>query len=141
MSDLAVAPGLFDRAIRRVASLWREMAGYGGAEQGDGFAARMRACLEARGGEVSARARAAGLAESYLAADRDGRAAFLRALASFVAVGDAVTAAWHRVAVANRRDWESANASYDAKKAAKRKQFEAWLAAQPFDDEKAEAAV
>jgi hypothetical protein len=50
-------------------------------------------------------------------------------------------AAWHRVAVANRRDWESANASYDAKKAAKRKQFEAWLAAQPFDDEKAEAAV
>ncbi len=100
MSDLAEAPGLFDRAIRRVASLWREMAGSGGAEQGDGFTARMRACLDARGGEVSARARAAGLAESYLAADRDGRAAFLRALASFDADGDAVTAAWHRVAAA-----------------------------------------
>ena len=100
MSDLAEAPGLFDRALRRVTSLWREMAGSGGAEQGDGFAARMRACLEARGGEVSARARAAGLAESYLAADRDGRAAFLRALASFDADGDAVTAAWHRVAAA-----------------------------------------
>jgi malonyl-CoA decarboxylase len=100
MSDLAEAPGLFDRALRRVASLWREMAGSGGAEDGDGFAARMRACLDARGGEVSARARAAGLAESYLAADRDGREGFLRALASFDADGDAVTAAWHRVAAA-----------------------------------------
>ena len=100
MSDLAEAPGLFDRALRRVASLWREMAGSGGTEQGDGFAARMRACLEARGGEVSARARAAGLAESYLAADREGRAAFLRALAGFDADADAVTAAWHRVAAA-----------------------------------------
>ena len=46
-------------------------------------------------------------------------------------------AAWHRVAVANRREWEAANAAFDAKKAAKRKQFEQWLAAQPFDDEKA----
>ena len=93
MSDLAEAPGLFDRALRRVTSLWREMAGSGGAEQGDGFAVRMRACLEARGGEVSARARAAGLAESYLAADREGRAGFLRALAGFAADPDAVTAA------------------------------------------------
>ncbi|WP_368413863.1 malonyl-CoA decarboxylase domain-containing protein [Falsiroseomonas sp.] len=101
MSDLAEAPGLFDRALRRVTSLWREMAGSGGAEQGDGFAARMRACLDARGGEVSARARAAGLAESYLAADREGRAGFLRALAGFDADGDAVTAAWHRVAAAD----------------------------------------
>jgi malonyl-CoA decarboxylase len=100
MSDLAEAPGLFDRALRRVAALWREMAGNGAAEQGDGFATRMRACLEARGGEVSARARAAGLAESYLAADRDGRAGFLRALAGFDADPDAVTAAWHRVAAA-----------------------------------------
>jgi malonyl-CoA decarboxylase len=100
MSDLAEAPGLFDRALRRVTSLWREMAGSGGAEQGDGFATRMRACLDARGGEVSARARAAGLAESYLAADREGRAGFLRALAGFDADGDAVTAAWHRVAAA-----------------------------------------
>ena len=46
-------------------------------------------------------------------------------------------ALWHRVTVANRANWEAANASYAIKKAAKRKQFEAWLAAQPFDDEKA----
>ena len=37
--------------------------------------------------------------------------------------------AWHRVAVANRTEWEAANAKYDAGKAAKRKQFEQWLAA------------
>ena len=101
MSDLAEAPGLLDRALRRVASLWRDMAGSGGSEQGDGVATRMRACLDARGGEVSARARAAGLAESYLAADREGRARFLRTLASFDADPDAVTAAWHRVAAAD----------------------------------------
>ena len=46
-------------------------------------------------------------------------------------------AAWHRVTVANRANWERENANYAVKKAAKRKQFEAWLAAQPFDDEKA----
>jgi hypothetical protein len=46
-------------------------------------------------------------------------------------------AMWHRVTVANRTAWEKANADYAVKKAAKRKQFEAWLAAQPFDDEKA----
>ena len=100
MSDLAEAPGLFDRALRRVASLWRDMAGSGGADAAGGVAARMRACLDARGGEVSARARAAGLAESYLAADRDGRAEFLRALASFDSDPDAVRAAWEKVAAA-----------------------------------------
>ena len=100
MSDLAEAPGLFDRALRRVASLWRDMAGSGGGEAAGGMAARMRACLDARGGEVSARARAAGLAESYLAADREGRAEFLRALASFDSDAEAVRAAWEKVAAA-----------------------------------------
>jgi malonyl-CoA decarboxylase len=100
MSDLAEAPGLLDRALRRVASLWRDMAGSGAGDQGGGMAARMRDCLDARGGEVSARARAAGLAQSYLAADADGRAEFLSALASFDSDAEAVRAAWEKVATA-----------------------------------------
>jgi malonyl-CoA decarboxylase len=98
MSDLAEAPGLFDRALRRVTALWRDMAG--SADDDQGFAARMRACLEARGGEVSARARAAGLAQAYLAADEEGREEFLQALASFDSDPEAVRAAYERVAAA-----------------------------------------
>lgn len=97
MSDLAEAPGLFDRALRRVTALWRDMAGFAGSPE-DGIEAQMRACLEARGGEVSARSRAAGLAQAYLAADPAGRSAFLRALASFDSDPDAVRAAWEKVA-------------------------------------------
>jgi malonyl-CoA decarboxylase len=81
MSDLAVASGLLDRALRRVTALWRDTpAPEPGAED---FAGRMRACLEARGGELSARSRAAALAQAFRAADADGQLAFLRALASF----------------------------------------------------------
>ncbi len=99
MSDLAEAPGLLDRALRRVTALWRDMAG--SAPEGQGaIIARMRACLDARGGEVSARARAAGLAEAYLAADAAGRAEFLRALASFDSDPEAVRQAWEKVAAA-----------------------------------------
>jgi malonyl-CoA decarboxylase len=101
MSDVAEAPGLFDRALRRVAALWRDMAGSGAADDGKGMAAQMRACLEARGGEVSARARAAGLARSFLAADHAGRAEFLRALASFDSDHEAVRAACEKVAAAS----------------------------------------
>ena len=100
MSDLAVAPGLFDRALRRVASLWREMAGNGAPDAAAGFAGRMRECLDARGGEVSARARAAGLAQSYLEAGPEGRGEFLRALAGFDSDHEAVRAAWEKVAAA-----------------------------------------
>jgi malonyl-CoA decarboxylase len=99
MSDLAEAPGLLDRALRRVTSLWRDMAGFAGTAE-DGVMEQMRACLEARGGEVSARARAAGLAQAYLAADHAGRDAFLRALASFDSDHDAVRRAWDQVAAA-----------------------------------------
>ncbi|WP_372622047.1 malonyl-CoA decarboxylase [Falsiroseomonas sp.] len=99
MSDLAEGPGLLDRALRRVTALWRDMAGP--AASGNGFAEQMRACLEARGGEVSARARAAGLAQAYLVADHAGRDEFLRALASFDSDHEAVRRAWEGVAAAN----------------------------------------
>jgi malonyl-CoA decarboxylase len=42
---------------------------------------QMRACLEARGGEVTARARAAALGQAYLALDATGRQRFLSILA------------------------------------------------------------
>jgi malonyl-CoA decarboxylase len=42
---------------------------------------QMQACLEARGGEVSARARAAALGRSYLALNEHGRKRFVRVLA------------------------------------------------------------
>jgi malonyl-CoA decarboxylase len=103
MSDIAITAsqpeqiGLFDRALRRVASLWRDMASAvaGGAE--GGIEAQMRACLDGRGGEVSARNRAARLAQEYLSADEDGRHEFLRALAGFDSDPEAVARAIERV--------------------------------------------
>jgi malonyl-CoA decarboxylase len=103
MSDAAVLqPGLIDRAWKRVAALWRDMASTvaGGEAAQEDFTAQMRACLEARGGEVSARSRAAGLAQAYLGLDEAGRTGFLRALAGFDSDAEAVARAWERVAAA-----------------------------------------
>jgi malonyl-CoA decarboxylase len=101
MSDTASAPiGLFDRAIRRIATVWRDMASTVSVDEDEGIIGQMRACLNARGGEISARNRAAKLAQTYLGLDDAGRRSFLKDLASFdtdpVAVAkayDAVTAA------------------------------------------------
>ncbi len=82
MADLST-PGLLDRAIRRITDAWRDMAASVAPAEDESIPAQMRACLAARGGEVSARNRAAKLGEAYLAADASGRLAFLRDLASF----------------------------------------------------------
>ena len=58
MSDLALETGLLDRALRRVTSLWRDMAERVVGGEAEGVAEQMRACLDGRGGEVSARHRA-----------------------------------------------------------------------------------
>ena len=67
MSDVAAAAapavtpqsGLLDRALRRVTSLWRDMAErVVGGEGEETIAEQMQACLDGRGGEVSARNRA-----------------------------------------------------------------------------------
>ena len=101
MSDLAVQAGLLDRALRRVSSLWRDMAAAVGVGEPDpDLTARLAACLEARGGEVSARNRAAGLAEAYRTLDAQGRTEFLRALASFDSDPEAVSRAMEKVAAA-----------------------------------------
>lgn len=93
MND-ATAPGLLDRAIRRITSVWRDMAS-GVAE--DSLEVQMRACLAGKGGEVSARNRTARLAETYLSLDQTGRRDFLRLLAGFDADMGVVAAAYDTV--------------------------------------------
>ncbi|WP_336512347.1 malonyl-CoA decarboxylase [Roseomonas marmotae] len=78
------------------------MAASVGATSADAsWEARMRACLEAPGGEVSARARAAGLAQSYQTApEAADRLAFFQALAGFDSDFKAVEAAMAEVSAA-----------------------------------------
>ena len=89
----AVATGLLDRAFRRITNVWRDMASSVAGEVDETLEAQMRACLTARGGEVSARNRAAGLAKTFLGLDESGRLDFLRTLATFDSDPDAVQAA------------------------------------------------
>ncbi len=74
---------LIDRALRRITNVWRDMAASVSRDEGESVEAQMRACLDGRGGEVSARNRAAKLAETYLLLDAEGRKGFLRSIASF----------------------------------------------------------
>jgi len=82
----------FDRTFVRLTNLWRDLSdtvtGTGTVDSSlsaDGDIRRlrdqMRACLDARGGEVSARGRAAALGQTYLGLDKRGRERFLRLLA------------------------------------------------------------
>ncbi|HYD66737.1 malonyl-CoA decarboxylase [Azospirillum sp.] len=89
----APPPGLFDRALENLRARWRDIAAsartaVGAAprphlprEDAERLRTQMQACLEARGGEVSARARAAQLGRAYLALDAQGRRNFLMILA------------------------------------------------------------
>ena len=97
MSDITAPPGLFDRAIRRITTVWRDMADRVSTDEDQGIASQMRACLDARGGEVSARNRAAKLAQAYLTLDAEGRKGFLRDLASFDSNAEAVARAYEAV--------------------------------------------
>lgn len=97
---MSVAEGgnLLDRTLLRLRGAWRELAeaatsAVGGAVAGaqlrpdlpkDDLARvreQMQACLARRGGEVSARARAAALGETYLELSAEGRRRFLGLLA------------------------------------------------------------
>ncbi len=90
-------PRFFDRtfnALRRgwwerlAGSVWGDTAARAALrpelpdEDAERLRARMRDCLEGRGGEVSARARAAGLGRSYLSLNAEGQARFLKILAT-----------------------------------------------------------
>ena len=60
----------------------------------------MQACLHGRGGEVSARNRAARLAQTFQTLDEAGRVEFLRTLANFDSDPDAVAVAYSAVQAA-----------------------------------------
>jgi len=97
----AVSTGLLDRAIRRITEVWRDMASSVSGEVDESLEAQMQACLAGRGGEVSARNRAAKLAQTYLTQDEAGRKEFLRTLAGFDSDPDAVALAYTKVQAAS----------------------------------------
>ena len=77
----------WNRAIRDIAATARLpfLSGIDpdlGADQAERLRAEMRACLEARGGEVLARAQAAGIAAVYVGLSPTGRARFFEILAA-----------------------------------------------------------
>jgi len=89
------APSFIDRTLRNLRDAWRDISQtarstIGGAptvtpalpeSELDGVRERINECLEGRGGEVSARARAAALGRLYLGLNADGRKRFLKLLA------------------------------------------------------------
>ncbi|HET6610010.1 MAG TPA: malonyl-CoA decarboxylase [Rhodopila sp.] len=93
----AVSTGLLDRAIKRITTVWRDMAASVAGEPDETLEAQMQACLDGKGGEVSARNRAAKLAEAYLSQDETGRTLFLRTLASFDSDPGLVATAYAKV--------------------------------------------
>jgi malonyl-CoA decarboxylase len=111
VNDIA-SSGLFDRAIRHIASVWRDMAAGVSREEDDSITGQMRACLAGRGGEISARNRAAKLAQTYLSLDDAGRLDFLRILAGFDSDTDAVAVAYQGLQAAPD---EAARAAAQAK--------------------------
>lgn len=97
MSDPASAgffEGVFDRTLTNLRSAWREIAESArgvlagsprselSGDDPDRLRQQMLSCLDGRGGEVTARARAADLGRTYLALDSAGRERFLILLAS-----------------------------------------------------------
>lgn len=93
----AASTSLLDRAIRRITTVWRDMAASVTGEEDESLEAQMQACLDGRGGEVSARNRAAKLAQTYQSLDADGRKHFLQILANFDSDPDAVARAYEAV--------------------------------------------
>lgn len=112
--ETAASAGLFDRALKRLLEAWRDVAG--GADDEE-IGAQMRACLEAKGGEVSARARSARLAQAYLAADAEGKAAFLRTLAGFDSDPEEVTRAVEALRAAGEDETAAAQARMQLRRA------------------------
>ena len=98
-----MSENLLQRTFQRVLGQWRDIASGDDrapfspdlpARDADRVRKQMRACLEGRGGEVSARGRAAALGRAYLSLTDEGRARFLRILATeFDTDRQAVTAA------------------------------------------------
>ena len=88
------SPGFLDRTISNLKRAWKGIAGTGydastassrpdlPEDDLEKLREQMRDCLEIKGGEVSARSRAAALGHVYLALDSSGKERFLRVLAN-----------------------------------------------------------
>jgi len=111
MSDRTAAgffDGVFDRTLTNLRTAWRDIAGsargvLGGPprpdlprDDADRLRSQMRDCLSGRGGEVSARARAAELGRTYLALSPLGRERFLGLLAEEFEVDHETVDEWCR---------------------------------------------
>ncbi len=124
-SSIGFLDGVVDRTLARLRAAWRDIAvsarrAPGGpprpelaADDMQRLREQLRACLEGRGGEVAARARAADLGRTYLALNATGRQRFLRVLAEeFDVDRDAVAAACTRFLDArSEREREAAEAA------------------------------
>ncbi len=94
MTALTTKSGVLQRTLRNLRAGWQSIAGddYNASaastrpdlpkDDADKLRRQMRDCLNNRGGEVSARAKAAALGQVYLALDATGRARFLDVLAT-----------------------------------------------------------
>ena len=100
MVAMPVSGTLLERGLRGLIGAWRGIAGGGetmplvregvlGPKDVDRLHGLFTECLEARGGEVSARARAAALGRLYLSLNDDGKRAFLQVLANGFAADEA----------------------------------------------------
>ncbi len=102
--------GFLERALGNLRNAWQGIAGAAYDESAAGLrpdlppedlgrvSEQMRACLETRGGEVSARARAAALGRAYMALGGIGRERFLKVMAGdFGVEREKVDAAIERV--------------------------------------------
>ena len=82
----------FDRTVQNLRAAWRDIADITSGilstspnsaltgEDAERVKQQLRDCLESRGGEVSARARAANLGRTYLSLNPEGRKRFLHIL-------------------------------------------------------------
>jgi len=96
MSEVQQQETLVERTLTNLATAWRDIAQSAARTVGlskapattkpESLKRLMRDCLEARGGEVSARMRAAALGRTYLEQDAEGRRRFLTVLAQEFAV-------------------------------------------------------
>jgi len=123
-SNVGFFDTVMDRTIGRLRAAWRDIAGQtrgAGAPAGPELTTddtehvreQLRACLDGRGGEVAARARAAALGRTYLGLNAEGRMSFLRLLADEFDVDHAAvaTAASGFLAASSHREKETAEAA------------------------------
>ena len=129
-----VAISLFDRTLRNLKDAWRDISttarGAIGVSAGtvapnlpdsdlDELRRQINDCLEARGGEVSARARAAALGRLYLGLNADGRKRFLQLIAEEFDVDHGAVQATAAALLAAKDDRGRAKAERELREALK----------------------